>query len=128
VARRAPTDERGAATAEMVIAAPALLFLCLLVVQVGLWFHASHVASAAAQEAARAARAEQGTQADGEQAARDLLDDLGRTLVSDVTIVVQRDAETARAVVDGYGPEVVPFVRIPVHAVSEGPVERFRAP
>lgn len=121
-------DEHGAATAEMVIATPALLFLVLLVVQVGLWFHASHVASAAAQEGARAAAAEGGTRAEGERAANELLDSLGRRLVLGRDVHGDPIGETARVVIDGYGPEVVPFLRIPIHAESEAPVERFRAP
>ena len=47
--------ERGATT-EMVIILPALLFLIFLGIQFALWFHASHLALAAAQEGARAAR------------------------------------------------------------------------
>ncbi|HEX6567693.1 MAG TPA: TadE family protein, partial [Acidimicrobiales bacterium] len=42
----------GAATTELVIVAPVLLFMILLIVQLGLYFHAVTVASAAAQEGA----------------------------------------------------------------------------
>ena len=119
--------ERGAATPELVVDTPALLFLLLLVVHVGLWFHASHVASAAAQEGARAARNQGGTEADGAEAAEALLARLGARLVDDPQVTTLVDAETARVTVTGYGPTVVPGLRLKVRAVSEGPVERFRS-
>ncbi|MGH3185480.1 MAG: TadE/TadG family type IV pilus assembly protein, partial [Streptosporangiaceae bacterium] len=37
-------DERGSATAELVIATPLLLLLILAIVQFALWEHATHVA------------------------------------------------------------------------------------
>ena len=126
--RRRRDDERGAATAELVLATPALLFLLLLIVHVGLWFHASHVASSAAQEGARAARNEGGTVASGEAAANDLLDSLGARVLVERDVDVTVTADTARVEVRGYGVPVVPGLRLPVRAVSEGPVERFREP
>ena len=119
--------ERGAATTELVIATPALLFLLLLVVHVGLWFHAAHVASAAAQEGARAARNEGGTDAAGERAAQQLLDELGAKLVLDSAVDVRRGPQEVVAVVTGHGPPVVPFLELPIRAESRGPVERFRS-
>lgn len=124
---RRTRDERGAATAELVVATPALLFVLLVVVHVGLWFHASHVASAAAQEGARVARNEGGTPTAGEAAAESLLAELGSNLVIGGDAVVSAAGSDVRAVVTGHAPEVVPFVRLPIRAVSEGPVERFRA-
>jgi Flp pilus assembly protein TadG len=123
---RRVADERGAATAELVIATPALLFLLLLVVHVGLWFHAAHVASAAAQEGARAARNEDGTREAGEDAANRLLDELGARLVMDRDVDVERGADEVRVVVTGHGPTVVPGLRLPIRAESVGPVEVFR--
>ena len=123
---RRVAGERGAATAELVIATPALLFLLLLVVHVGLWFHAAHVASAAALEGARAARNEDGTDAAGEAAANRLLDELGARLVLDREVDVTRGPDEVRAVVTGYGPTVVPGLRLRIRAESVGPVEVFR--
>ena len=48
--------ERGDAAVEAVLITPVLLFLIMVVIQFGLWYHASHVAEAAAQEGASAAR------------------------------------------------------------------------
>ncbi len=69
-----PRSERGLATVELVVVFP-LLFLCILaVVQFGIWAHAAHVATAAAQEGARAARAEDGSAATGDARARAMVD------------------------------------------------------
>ncbi len=118
--------DQGAASAELVLATPALLFLLMLVVQFGLWYHASHVASAAAQEAAAAARVEGGTEAAGEERGRMFLRDVAGRLVPDARAEVERGGERATATVTGHVVSVVPFMRLPVRGVSEGPVERFQ--
>jgi Flp pilus assembly protein TadG len=118
--------DQGAATAELVLATPALLFLMMLLVQFGLWYHASNVASAAAQEGARAARLEDGTEADGEAAARELLNQVGGRMLTDLSVRPDRNADTARVEVTGNVVRVIPFMTLKVSEVSEGPVERFR--
>ena len=60
MARRLDRD-RGSATTEAVLLTPVLLFLVMLVIQFGLWYHAQHVAQAAAQEGVRSARVEGST-------------------------------------------------------------------
>jgi Flp pilus assembly protein TadG len=119
-------NQRGAASAELVVATPLLLLLVLAVVQFALWQHAVHVADAAAQEGARAARLEGGTVAAGQAKAEQMLGQLGRTTVLDPHVTVRRDAEHARVEVHGYASAVLPFLRLPVSASSDGPVERFR--
>lgn len=121
-------DEQGAATAELVLVTPLLLFMILLVVQFGLWFHASHVASAAAQEGARAARVEGSSAGAGQDRAEALLDSLGRRLVLERLVTSTRDGDVARVEVAGVAPQVVPGLRLPISAESEAPVEEFRAP
>src|SRR3546814_17371741 len=64
------------------MATPALLFLIMLLVQTGLWFHAQHVAQAAAQEAVRAVRVENGTEDAGRARAHDFLDAPGREIIT----------------------------------------------
>jgi hypothetical protein len=121
-------DERGAATAELVIATPALLFLLLVVVHVGLWLHATHVASAVAQEGARAARNEGGTELDATATADHLLDQLGGRLIEHPHVEVHIRNGEVEAIVTGEARQVVPFVTLGVRAVSRGPVETFRSP
>ena len=118
--------ERGAATTELVLATPALLFLCMVLVQIGLWFHAVHVTRAAAQEGARAARVEGGTEAAGQARAEAFLRSAAPRLIRSVDVEVDRNGETARVEVRGEVLEVVPFIRLAVSGSSEGPVERFR--
>ncbi len=107
---------------------PVLLVLLMLIVQFALWFHGAHVASAAAQEGARAARVVGGTGAEGEARARRFLANLGREVVAEPRVSVDRDPGWARAEIWGRAVPVVPGLRLPIHAVSEGPSERFRPP
>lgn len=120
--------ETGSATTQLVVATPALLTLMLLTVHVGLWLHASHVAHAAAREGARAARAEHGTADAGREQALDLLDDLAPRLIADPQVTAQRDADRVHVEVTGSSAPVLGWLRLPVSAAAEGPVERFRAP
>lgn len=122
------TRDEGVATTQLVIAMPALLTMLLLIVQLGLWFHASHLVHASAQEGARAARAETGTAAAGEARARDLLANLGRELILDTAVDAQRSAASARVEVTGHVRPVLPGLHLPVRAVAEGPLEQFLPP
>lgn len=126
--RRRRAGEEGSATTQLVIAMPALLIMLMLVVQIGLWFHASHIVHAAAQEGARAARVEAGTPATGQARAHDLLAGLGSDLVLDPAVTVTRDGDAARVEITATTASVVPGFRLPLHATSEGPIEEFRAP
>jgi Flp pilus assembly protein TadG len=119
-------DERGVATTEAVLVVPVLLFLVMLIIQFGLWFHASHVARAAAQEGVRAARLEGATAAVGQDRAEAFLERNGPTLVSDPVVVATRDGEQAVVEVRGRSVAVVPSLHWAVQARAESPVERFR--
>jgi Flp pilus assembly protein TadG len=131
---RASRRSRGeaGATTEMVIVFPALLLLVLLGVQFALWFHASHVALAAAQEGARVARtcdrctASAATDA-GDARANQFLDGLAPTLLADRQVSVRADHDHVRVDVSGRGVTVLPGFAIRIHEHSEGAVERFRA-
>ena len=57
--RRRCRSERGDAAVETVLAVPVLLFLILVVIQAGLWFHGSQLVEAAAQEGMQAGRVQQ---------------------------------------------------------------------
>jgi Flp pilus assembly protein TadG len=118
--------EVGAATTELVVATPALLLLVMMVIQMGLWFHASHVVTAAAQEGARQVRIEGGSAAAGEGRAREFLTAMGAKIVVAPTVIASRSADSGRVEVAGTAISVVPGMNLPVRAVSEGPVENFR--
>ncbi len=118
--------ERGSAATEVVLLTPVLLFLVMLVVQFGLWYHAEHVAQAAAQEGVRSARLEGSTADAGRTRAVDFLAVSGPTIVQDATVTASRDAETATVEVRGRAVAVVPGFSLPVNAKATSPVERFR--
>jgi Flp pilus assembly protein TadG len=124
----AVADEDGSVSAEVVVAAPALMLLILLAVQFGLWYHASNVARAASREGVRAARVEGATAADGEAEARHFLAEAGSTILGEPEVRALRDADAARVEVRGTAVSVVPGVRPPVRASSESPIERFHPP
>ena len=104
---------------------PLLILFILTVMQFVLWGHAGAVAQAAAVEGARAARTDGGSAADGRQTALDFIAATGPRQVLDPVVTVTADADRARAVVDGRVPKLMPFLDLRVHAVSEGPVEKF---
>ena len=113
---------------EIVIAAPALMLLILMAVQFGLWYHASNVARSAAREGVRAARMEGATAMDGEVEARDFLAQIGGAIEGEPEVSASRDLDTARVEVSGTAVSIVPGIRLPVRAVSESAVERYRPP
>ena len=119
-------SERGSATTEVVLLTPVLLFLVMLVVQFGLWYHAEHVAQAAAQEGVRTARLEGSTADAGRTRAADFLANLGSTIVQEPVVTATRDADTASVSVQGRAVAVVPGFSLPVKASASSPVERFR--
>jgi len=121
-------EQAGAVTAELVVATPLLLLLVLLVVQFALWQHGLHVATAAAEEGERAARLEGGTAAAGAAKARDFLATLGPNLVIAPQVTAHRDQTTARVEIHATAEPLVPWLRLPIHAVAEGPVEVFTTP
>ena len=123
-----PRNQAGAVTAELAVATPLLLLLVLGVIQFALWQHAEHVVTAAAQEGARAARVEGGTAAVGQARAEAFLAQLGGHVVLTPRVSAQRAAQTARVEVDGTAEAVIPFLHLPVRAVSAGPIEVFRPP
>ena len=119
-------SERGEATTEMVLAVPVLMLLILIVIQFGLWYHASHVAESAAQEGARAARLHDATNEDGVNRARQFIDAAASSLLSDVDVSVARDTETVRGEVQGKVQAIIPGISLPVSAEAESPIESFR--
>ena len=118
--------EHGSSSLQTVLVMPLLLLLITLIVQFALWYHAAHIATAAAQDGARAARIEGGTASDGQARAQQVLDQLGSGVLTGSTVNATRDGNVARVEVHGYAPELVPGMRLPIDAVSQGPVERFR--
>ena len=119
-------DERGDETIEAVLVTPVLLLLIMVVLQFGLWYQASHVAEAAAQQGASAARVEGATADDGRVSARQFMTAAAPALVNNVTVTATRTSETARVKVDGTLHSIVPGLTLHVRGEAQSPTERFR--
>lgn len=134
---RLRTDrERGASAVEMAMLTPLLVLLMMLVIQFALYYHAQHVAVAAAQAGARVARAEAADNAGwrGEATARAdrYITNLGPRLLETPTTtavgVASQDVDAQVGVeVRARAVQVVPFLSLPIRARSVGPIERFEA-
>ena len=70
---RRPEADRGSATTEVVLLTPVLLFLIMAIIQFGLWYHAQHVAQAAAEQGVAPRARTVATAEDGRQRAEDFL-------------------------------------------------------
>lgn len=122
-------DERGAMSlAQVVITAPALLFLLMLIVQFGLMFHARNIAEQAAQEGAAVARRFDGTQTQGREKALQLLTAVGEGTLKDRDVTASRTADTASVTVTGTVVSVVPGFSLSVSESASGPVEKYVPP
>ena len=118
-------DERGAGTVELVIATPVLLLLILLITQLALYMHATHIAQAAASQALSAARVQGGSSAAGSAEAQRVLSQLGRGPLQGSSVNVQRGATQASVAINGTVTNVLPFMTLTVHVEAVGPVEKF---
>ncbi|EON25020.1 TadE family protein [Nocardioides sp. CF8] len=122
-------DERGAMSlAQVVITAPALLFLLMLIVQFGLMFHARNIAEQAAQEGAAVARRFDGTQVQGREKALQLLTAVGEGTLKNRDVTANRTADTATVTVTGTVVSVVPGFSLSVSESASGPVEKYVPP
>ena len=122
-------DERGSMSlAQVVITAPALLFLLMLIVQFGLMFHARNVAEQAAQEGAAAARSFDGTAEQGRVDALQLLAAVGDGTLMRREVQVRRTSTTATVTVTGTVVAVVPGLALTVTESAAGPVETYVPP
>lgn len=123
--RRWPVGDSGLSTLETVLVVPVLLLAVMLAFQLALWWHARHVAEAAAQEGLRAARAYDGTAAAGHTRTQDYLDRLGGPIITSRQVHASRTATEARLTVRGTSPRLVPGVTLLIKVDAASPVERF---
>jgi Flp pilus assembly protein TadG len=125
VGQRWQIDERG--SAELVVATPLLFLLILVVIQFALFEHASQVAQTAAAEALATTRTDGASTSSGQTEAQVILHAVGRGVLLNPAVSVTRTATQATVTVTGTTEAVLPFLHLPVHATSSGPVERFVA-
>ena len=123
--------DRGMTAIEFVFLTPVLFFMIFATVQFGMYFFADHVAQAAAQAGARKARDDADADPSGWSdkatgTARDYIHQLGPNLLDSPTVRARKtDATTVQVRVTGKVPSVFPGMKFTVHAVSQGPIERF---
>jgi Flp pilus assembly protein TadG len=123
--QRVLRGDRGSVSVELVIATPLLLLMLLAIIQFALWSHATHIAQAAASQGLAAARAQDGTAAAGSASAQQMLDQLDSGPLTGASVDTERSATAASVRISGTATSVVPFLHLPVHAETLGPVERF---
>ena len=116
-------EEEGSSTTELVLLMPVVLLTIMLSVQAGLYFHARHVITAAAQDALEAAQVEGGDAAAGRADAETLMAEAGG--VRSPVIEITRTADEVQVHVSAAAPNVVPGAIWQVTATAYGPVERF---
>jgi Flp pilus assembly protein TadG len=123
---RPPERDRGSATLEFAILAPALLLLIFGIIQASLIVHARHVALAAASEGLAVATTLDATAGDGRAAANQLLARAGGPGVLDKTqISITRTRQEATVTVTGSAPRLIPGFHWNITQTATGPVERF---
>ena len=126
IVRQTPAED-GSSTVTVVLILPGLLFAMMAIIQFAFWYHASHVALAAAQEGVRAVRVLDGSEDAGRSRTEWMLQQLGPELVLDASVVVARGPDEAHVEVNGFAPQWIPGLRLPVRASATGKIETFRA-
>ena len=121
-------DERGAVSAELVIATPLLLLLIMGVIQFALWEHAEHIASAVAQQGVSVGRLQGETAAAGQQEAQSVLDQLGPSVLAGSNITATRGVEATTVTVTGHAESILGFLSLPVRATASGATETYSYP
>lgn len=114
-------DDRGVAELAVVIV-PTLL-LILLVLHVGIYWWGQTVATRAAHHGLDQARVLDGSAADGEAVAWQLLDQTG--VLTGPQVSASRSATEATVTVSGQTLSILPGVSLTVTATASGPVERI---
>jgi Flp pilus assembly protein TadG len=126
--------ERGISTVELAVLAPALMMICMLIIQFGLWFNARQAAVASAQAGATVARQEAASNAAwrgaAQHAAARYYRSLDTKLLGSLTAAASGNPRTSVYVtVRGpLGYSVFSFfgLHLTVSATAGGPVECFR--
>ena len=118
-------DERGAVSAELVIATPLLLLLIMGVIQFALWEHAEHVAAAVAQQGVAVGRLQGESAQAGEQQAQTVLDQLGSSVLTGAKVAATRTNLATTVTVTGHAESIVGLFTLPVRATASGPTETY---
>lgn len=122
--RQRASDERGAASLELVLIAPVLVVLLLLLAQWAIREQGQRAVSAAAREGAAAAAAWQARPDDGHESADSTLESSGADLEG-VAVMVERQPNDATVTVTASVPSLIPGVDLTVTSTQSAPLEVF---
>lgn len=123
MARRGRGDDGD--VAPLVVLTGLTVVLVMLVVQLGLFFHARTIVNAAAQDGLRAAQLEGAGPGTAQRAARQVLVGSDRLLPQPV-VIVRETSNEIEVVVAAEVVSLVPFWQGEVRSQVVGPVEKFR--
>jgi Flp pilus assembly protein TadG len=131
---RAARSDRGSNVVELAVLAPALMLICMLIIQFGLWFNARQAALAAAQAGALVARQEAATNpgwaGDAQAAATKYYTQLNTKLLGGLGArAYESGGNNVYVTVSGpLGYSVFPFfaLNLTISATAGGPIECFR--
>ena len=134
--QRPARADRGSSAVELSLLAPALMLICMLILQFGLWFNARQAALSAAQAGALVAReqaaANPGWAGAAQQAATRYFTGLHTSLLSKLTAQASGNPRTSVyvTVTGPLGYSVFGFfgLHLTIDATAGGPVECFRPP
>ncbi|MBS2545490.1 hypothetical protein KGQ19_01270 [Catenulispora sp. NL8] len=104
---------------------PLVVFVLLLIIQAGAYYHARQVAKVAVDRAVAVARTEHGTAGFGQAQAEHVLTVVGDGSLSDARVRVTRASGEVTVALHADAPHFVPFWPGTVDVVSSGPVEAF---
>lgn len=131
---RSARSDRGSNVVELAVLAPALMMMCMLILQFGLWFNARQAALASAQAGALVAREDAATDSGWRDAAQSAASkyytQLNTKLLGSLTANAYGNAGgNVFVTVSGpLGYSVFPFfdLHLTISATAGGPVECFR--
>ncbi|WP_053678302.1 TadE family protein [Streptomyces sp. XY66] len=115
--------DRGAVSLEMLIVFPAVLLIILLVVHVGLWWHARNVAMSAAQLGVESARVRGASAGTGTAEAREFLSRAGGSISG--TSVSGSKGATVTIRVTGYVDTMIPGLKLKIDQHADAAAERI---
>lgn len=115
--------DRGALSLEMLIVFPVVLMAILLVVHVGLWWHAKNVAMSAAQLGVESARVRGASAGTGTAEARDFLSRAGGSISG--TSVTGSKGATVTIRVTGYVDTMIPGLKLKIDQHADAAAERI---
>ena len=122
-ARRRLRGDRGD-VGPLVVVTPVMVMVVMLVIQMGLYYHARSVMSAAAQDGARAYQNENGTDTDARFAANQILNGSGSLLENEL-IAVSASGSLVTVTITAQVTSLIPFFDGTVAVEASGAREGF---